>query len=516
MASLPLSNPEPVSVVEGRPMLYDAVATSSNGEASCASCHIFGDKDELAWDLGDPDAPVTPNPIPNAVPESFIELADQAGLIDFGHPAAMINGGAAYDEFHPMKGPMTTQTLKGLPNSGHMHWRADRVSGFFDVAPSAEHLSFSNFIVAFEGLLGDDVPPTDPQRQADMHAFTEFALQMTLPPNPVRALDNSLSAAQQAGEDFYFGPTSDFIQNCNGCHAIDPTQGQFGTNTNMSFEAELQTIKIPQLRNLYTKVGMFGSPGGILATSGDNQHKGPQVRGFGFIHDGAIDTLDRFLSTTLFTFPDDQTRQDTEQFLLAFDTDLAPIVGQQVTDEGSGSSAIASRIALLRQRAGASFTSEILGGTVTECDLVVKGEVQGEPRGWLYDPGADLYQPDRQGEPFWTQGELDTAAVGGAHLTYTCATPGSGVRVALDQDLDGVYDGDERSDGTNPANPASFFAGACSDGIDNDADGLVDLADGGCGEPYHRAEWRRSCGLGAELALLLPLLAAARRGLRRR
>ena len=36
----------PRTVVEGRPFLYDARHTSSNGEASCSSCHIFGDIDE--------------------------------------------------------------------------------------------------------------------------------------------------------------------------------------------------------------------------------------------------------------------------------------------------------------------------------------------------------------------------------------------------------------------------------------------------------------------------------------
>ena len=51
-----------VEVVEGRPFLYDAFNTSGNGEASCASCHIFGDVDSLAWNLGDPDASVTTNP----------------------------------------------------------------------------------------------------------------------------------------------------------------------------------------------------------------------------------------------------------------------------------------------------------------------------------------------------------------------------------------------------------------------------------------------------------------------
>src|SRR5262249_23549183 len=37
IAHLPVYNPEPPSVVQGRPFLYDAHFTSSNGEAACAS-----------------------------------------------------------------------------------------------------------------------------------------------------------------------------------------------------------------------------------------------------------------------------------------------------------------------------------------------------------------------------------------------------------------------------------------------------------------------------------------------
>ena len=46
----------------GRPVLYDAPGTSSNGEASCAGCHVFGDFDSLAWDLGTPDEGTLNNP----------------------------------------------------------------------------------------------------------------------------------------------------------------------------------------------------------------------------------------------------------------------------------------------------------------------------------------------------------------------------------------------------------------------------------------------------------------------
>jgi YVTN family beta-propeller protein len=61
VAHLALHNPEPDSVVRGRPLLYDAARTSSHGDSACASCHIFGDFDSLAWDLGNPDAPSSPN-----------------------------------------------------------------------------------------------------------------------------------------------------------------------------------------------------------------------------------------------------------------------------------------------------------------------------------------------------------------------------------------------------------------------------------------------------------------------
>ncbi|MDH3768189.1 MAG: hypothetical protein OES99_07030, partial [Gammaproteobacteria bacterium] len=78
-----LNNPEPVFVTAGRPFLYDAQLTSSNGEASCASCHIFGDMDSQAWDLGDPDGEVISNPMP-------INL--ETLVINFNQASPTING----------------------------------------------------------------------------------------------------------------------------------------------------------------------------------------------------------------------------------------------------------------------------------------------------------------------------------------------------------------------------------------------------------------------------------------
>jgi YVTN family beta-propeller protein len=450
LAHLPVYNPEPAEILAGRPFLYDAAISSSNGEASCSSCHVFGDLDQLAWDLGNPDDPVTSNPM-------AIKLDLAAG--------SNVNGGADVDEFHPMKGPMTTQTLRGLSNSGPMHWRGDRSNGFFGVGTD-EALSFDNFIVAFEGLLGREnvIAPVD------MQAFTDFALTMTLPPNPIRSLDNALTADQLAGRNFFFGARrSDGINfqnfgfNCNGCHVTDASQGFFGTNGDASFENEEQIVKVAHLRNLYQKVGMFGLPAISFLNSGNNGNQGDQVRGFGFLHDGSIDTVFRFFQATVFNNNNgvgfdggDTQRRQMEQFMMAFDSDLAPIVGQQVTLTSSNSAVANPRITLLLQRAGASFVSKVLGGMVTECDVVVKGTLAGEARGWVRT-SAGNFLSDRASESALSDATLRAVATtAGQELTYTCVPPGSGTRIGIDRDEDGYRDRDELDAGSDPADPGDI------------------------------------------------------------
>jgi len=490
-------NPEPANVIDGRFMLYDALQTSSNGEASCSSCHVFGDFDSLAWDLGNPDDANHHNP--------------QVINLGIGAPGD-INGTGVLTEFSSMKGPMTTQTLRGMETSGHMHWRGDRSNGFFgEDSPNTNDsdLSFRNFIVAFPGLVGMDIdlsggPGANPAFEADVQSFADFMLDVRLPPNPVRALDNSLDTDQQAGRDFYFGdhggndcsdglcfPGAEgvFGFSCNGCHTLDASQGFFGTGGNASFENEPQILKIPHLRNLYQKVGMFGVPDNSFTNAGDNAHKGDQVRGTGFLHDGSEDTLFRFFQAVVFNNSPgnnagfdggDNQRRDVEQFMLAFDTDIAPIVGQQATLDGGNLGIVGGRITLLEQRARANFTSLVLGGAVKECDLIVSALVAKVRRGWLYQPGTDDYRTDRVAEPAVSRASLEALAGGTAQeLTWTCVPPGSGVRVALDRDEDGFLDGDERDDKTETDNAASFL-GACNNGIDDDGDGDIDLADGGC------------------------------------
>jgi DNA-binding beta-propeller fold protein YncE len=446
-AALAMPNPEPASVVQGRPMLYDATVFSGNGEASCASCHIFGDLDDLAWDLGNPDDVVTRNPLEINLGEP---LAITAGKLLFNFRGAM-NGTGNVDDFHPMKGPMTTQTLRGLRHSGAMHWRGDRANGAFGIDATDEVLSFNNFIVAFPGLIGSpEEPPVE-----DMQAFTDFQLQVQLPPNPVRNLDNSLTAAQQRGRNFYFGPrTSDGLNlplplpifigfTCNGCHELDAAAGRFGTSEKGSFEGIIpQIFKIPHLRNMYTKVGMFGAPKVDSFDAPDTGPTGDQIRGYGFTNDGTVDTLFRFFTAAVFRplptsgFPvlnPDATRRDVEQFMLAFDSDLAPIVGQQVTLAADNAGAVGPRIDLLKQRASAAFTSRVLGGATKECDLVARVVQGGVARGFLFDPASGNFVPAGGGAALSDAALRALAQTAGQEVTYSCVPPGSGTRIAATQ-----------------------------------------------------------------------------------
>ncbi len=444
-AHVALHNPEPANVVAGRRFLYDARATSSHGDSACASCHIFGDFDSLAWDLGDPDGVVVGNPGPFRV-GPFIDPS-----------------------FHPMKGPMTTQSLRGMANHGPMHWRGDRTGG--NDAPSVqpdsgtfdEVAAFKKFNPAFQGLIGRNAQLT----AAEMQAFTDFILQVTYPPNPIRNLDNSLTPAQQAGHDMYFGAISDTLQDCNGCHRLAATgnadfgvaaPGFFGTNGEASFEGETQVFKIPHLRNLYQKVGMFGlavGPGGGAGNRGD------QVRGFGFLHDGSVDTLFRFHAGAAFNqsatnpggFPlgaaGDPMRRNMEAFMLAYDSNLAPIVGQQITRTAASGAAVDARITLMIQRADAG-----------ECDLVAKAPDAGTSRGFVY-VGGGTFASDRASDlPLSDAALRALAASSGQEVTYTCTPPGSGVRIGIDQDGDGFADGDERDAASDPADALSIPTGA--------------------------------------------------------
>ena len=391
-----LFSPESTVVKTGRQFLYDANLSSANGSVSCASCHVFGDLDHLAWDLGNPDDATQLNP-----------------------NAYVSNSPRTTPRFHPLKGPMTTQTLRGMRGNGPLHWRGDRTGTSRQTVRGAvetlEEAAFKEFNGAFIGLLGRETVLTPTQ----MQAFTDFAMRLAMPPNPIRALDGSLTTDEAAGRNIYLNVPTTLLGSCDNCHRLRPAEGKFGTGGLMSFEGGriTENFKVPQLRNVYTKAGMFG----FSADGGGNT--GAQIRGYGFSHDGAIDTLDNFFRDPVFFFPApaDQSRRQVISFVLAFDSDLAPVVGQQVTWRPGSPEGVESRLALLRGQATAP------GGAA--CDLVARGNINGVAYSALLQPDGSW---SMRGGGTRSDSALKELATAAQPLTFTCLPPGNGRRAALD------------------------------------------------------------------------------------
>ncbi|HEX8537485.1 MAG TPA: hypothetical protein VF664_08465 [Cystobacter sp.] len=374
--------PSSTAIRQGRGFLYDA-KLSGNGTASCASCHIDAELDMIAWDLGDPG----------------------------GSMQTVVDRTTGSFSMHPMKGPMTTQTLKGLKNQDPLHWRGDKTR-------------FNDFNGAFASLLGGSQLAA-----ADMQAFTDFITTIRLAPNPNRNRDDSLPASfaganPRAGENTFLNEPFVSGVTCNSCHTL--TSG--GTNRVIipaNTLQEPQPMKVAHLRNLYQKNDFRKTQGGS------------SLSGFGFTHDGALATLDEFLAQPVFgSLTTDPTRRaNLQAFLLCFPTDMAPAVGyaRTVSSANASSAAVASDVSLLEAQAQAR-----------KIDLIVKGKVNGTPRGLSYNPLTRLYELDAANTSGLTWAQLQaSAAAGNSLFTLMGVPPGTGVRMGIDRDADGILDANE-------------------------------------------------------------------------
>jgi YVTN family beta-propeller protein len=376
-------DPTPTAIRVGRGFLYDA-KLSGNGTAACAACHVDAELDLLAWDLGNPG----------------------------GNMQAVFDPltGTTHN-LHPMKGPMTTQTLKGIRGTEPLHWRGDKAT-------------FNDFNGAFSALMGGSTLAS-----ADMQAFTDFIHTVRLSPNPNRNLDDTLPASlagadPRAGQNTFLNEPFSGTVTCNQCHTL--TAG--GTNRAIFSGAVLQepqSMKVAQLRNMYQKNTFRKTVGGT------------SIGGFGFTHDGALATLDEFLAQPVFgTLTTDPTRRaNLQAFLLAFPTGMAPAVGyaRTVTSSNAGSTAVSSDVSLLEAQAQAR-----------KIDLIGKGKVNGVVRGFYYNPLTRAYEMDSTGVASMTWAQLQASAAAGSSLfTLMGVPPGTGVRMGIDRDGDGLLDANE-------------------------------------------------------------------------
>ena len=439
-------DPSPDVIKNGRKFLYDAQLTSGHGDIACATCHISGNFDNIAWDLGDPQG-------------DFVSY-NNAPFVQFG-PLL----GPSTNGFDPMKGPMTTQTLRGLKDLSPLHWRGDMqdfqhfngafaslmgLQGFCEVSLQAcvRHSDCPS------GQLCLGISPTD------MDAYTDFIMTVKFPPNPYDNLNDTLPTSlpvplqtgggvmstgnPQNGRTGYINQLFDAgAISCNGCHTL-PT----GSNRklfNGSAEQETQDFKIPQLRNMYEKIGFDLIRPNLTNGNGTNIALPQQKRGFGFLHDGSV-SLTEFLAASVFTMNAQQAR-DMYAFMLAFPTETPPVVGHQVT------LTTANRADVPTINEINALTNHAIGGN---SDVIAKGVIGGVKKGYYFDPGAaEVHSGQLAGDAVDVDRLCASASGPGDVLVYTGVPLGAGRRLGIDRDRDTWLDRTEEALGTDPADPNS-------------------------------------------------------------
>lgn len=398
LAESPLGSVDPIPPVlrAGRGVLYDA-RLSGNGTMSCATCHLDAENDGIAWDLGDPAGDML------AIPSADLSI----------HDTTVYNR-----NLHPMKGPMVTQTLRGLslndsalsfPSAAvvtKFHWRGDKPS-------------IQSFNTLFPNLMGGTALPA-----AEMDALAGYLTSIIHHPNPNRNPDRSLKADLNGadavnGRDLYINHSRSHCMICHGFNA--------GTDQNLDIPGNvgrLQGVKNAPLRLIYQKAGLF-----------DPTNGGTSLSGFGMGMDGTLSVLPKAHPYSL-----DNLRArdlaDLTAFLLSFDTATAPAVGMDLTVDFSntGDADVTATLALLESRAGFG-----------EAALVASGSIGGQRRSFRWDSSQSRYLPDTSDQPPITRAALLGALSGLDALTFSGVLPDRIMALGGDRDGDGILDQDEAS-----------------------------------------------------------------------
>lgn len=450
-ARIAVFNPLPAAIRNGRPFLYDTRRTSGLGQAACGSCHVDGRMDRLAWDLGDPSQP----------PQAF----DQNCISVIGQPRC--------EDFHAMKGPMTTQTLQDIIGNEPFHWRGDRAG-------------IEAFNPAFEGLLGDDRQLT----ANEMQAFEDFLATITYPPNPYRQFDNKLPEAvaleghftsgrfamagqplgtgnPRRGLELYTSGLLDSPFQCSSCHTL-PTgmasngplllgvlgfpvggsilpAGPLGENHLGIVSTDGSTnvsIKVPHLRNQYEKTGF-----NLQAT--DN------TAGFGFLHDGSVDSIASFVSARTFSVRSDRDVADLVALMLAFSgSDFSganPLVGAPPPLSRDSHAAVGAQVQLAGGVPPPRVAQMLALARARLIDLVARNATTG----FGFDADRDRFLADDDQQSLTSDALLAMASTQAAQ-TWTAVPRGLGRRLGTDRDGDGIGDARELVQGSDPADANSI------------------------------------------------------------
>jgi len=332
-------------------------------------------------------------------------------------------------EFQDLKGVMVTQDLRNLAGTAPYHWRG-------------EQSDINAFNPAFAGLLhGTEIP------EDEMDRLKSYFFSISFPPNPLQQMNRVFSPLGTTGFGEYTTPYQ-----CNICHLLP-------TGTDCSITEVILGLPFTTRRTVETAhlVGLWTKASDIANT--DDNDPAPTTEfplapmtGFGMAHEGVVDSLDQF--NRIF-FPT-KNIPALNQFVAEMDSGLAPFTSFcRTLDQGNAGNV---------QRITGYMIPQAAAGNG---DLVASGRLRiggvWTPVGLLYSPATQTFLADTSTLGTFTFAALKSLALAGdAELLFYGVPLWSGERIALDRDRDGVRDGDETAQGSNPRSP------------DSDGDGLWD------------------------------------------
>ena len=381
----------------GRNDLVDG-GNSKSKTTSCASCHMDGHQDGLVWNLG-----------------VFLD------------PEGTPKGSLAF----PLddKGPLATQSVRRMFESGPYHWRGERDD-------------LRDFNQAFIDLLEREVNGVPATLGQHFRYIENYMLRVSYTPNPRQEPDRSLTAEQQAGAALFATKAVLDGATCNTCHTLPI--GTSGEIVASHVRGKFPMADVPQLRGLVDKLAPPHFIGGPFGTRTE--------LGAGLSHGGAFATIPDLLLAPHPLLPGQPTfnlsageASSIAAFLAVFDTGLAPATGYQATAHpGNAAGFAATELAYLTGQAAAGH-----------CDLIARRapELFAGATVWpsaLFDPATGEFAVAQAGAPPLGVAELIQEAAAGSPVTFIGVPLWMGYPLALDRDLDRLLDLDELLLGTEP------------------------------------------------------------------
>jgi len=390
-------DPSNSEILLGRHLFTDA-RNSASKTSSCASCHVDGHTDALAWDLS-----------------HYLEPE--------GTPLGQTLFGL------DVKGPLVTQSTRRQEESGPYHWRGEkrRLNEF--------NASFMTLLDHTDAMgQKDDVGP-------DFQYTVHYLNRMAIPANPLQERDRSLTSEQAAGLDLFRNRPVLGNLTCVSCHALPlGSNGEVATSGALGVPTSFDVPGLRRVADREQTEQVVGGQFGVRPTRNAGlTHAGVHAR----LEDAFARTPTGPTDTHAFQLSSSEASK-IAAFLRAFDTGLAPSTTWMVTAHAGNWAAVRDGDLAFLQREARKKNCELVAfrtGPVGVASFVASAK---------YDPLRDLFVLAGGAVAEVPTRVLLGEAAAGSPVTFLGVPLGMGKPIGLDRDLDGLLNADELALGLDP------------------------------------------------------------------